>query len=284
VVLPQKTEVVKSNALIEATYRLSVMEQRIILSCLKLIDSRVPITDDIMYEIRVSDIAKLAGKSRNSLYEEVKDAAMRLYRREVFILKKPNGNGKHKNVLLTRWVQSVKYTDESATISLRFAKDILPYISDLRKEFTKYTLSDISKFDSAYSIRLYELMRQYRVKGKREIELNELREMFQIGDKYKVTKDFKRYIIDIAIKDINSKTSLKIAYEQIKTGRKITGFCFRIIEKEEPKTITSTKPNKPRLTKAYLEKHARPGESWDQTRERLRRELEKQDGDRCRIT
>lgn len=266
--------VVKSNALIEAAYKLSVMEQRIVLACLSQIDPRESITDNQPYLVPIGEVSRLAGKKRQSIYEEVREAALRLYRRELWIKKKPNGEGKKEKIIPTRWVQAVPYVDGECNVELHFTKYILPYISDLRKEFTRYELDHISKFNSAYSIRLYELMCQYKAKSNREISIDDLRYMFQIEDKYKVTKDLRRYVIDPALKDINEKTPLEISCEAVKEGRKITRFRFQIAEKEKQNTqVISTESQKPRLTKAYIEKHARIGETWDQARERLRKEI-----------
>ncbi|MBB1125931.1 replication initiation protein [Thiospirillum jenense] len=277
--MTDKPEIVtKSNALVSATYRLTVAEQRILLGCIAQVTPREPITDAVMYKVTAAHIAALAETDRNSIHEELKEAALRLSRREIWITQLPNGGGKHKRTLVTRWVQTVAY-EEGGDIYLRFSKDILPYISELQKEFTRYALADISKFDSAYSIRLYELMMQYLSKGEREIDVEELRHILILDDKYPAIADLKKWIIDPAIKDINAQTPIHVAYEQIKAGRRIVAFKFLIrskVKAKQPAAHTAppaTPPAKPTLTRAYIEKHARPGESWAAATERLQRLL-----------
>ena len=99
-----QANVVKSNALIEASYRLTAQEQRIVLSAISQIKSGEEITDQVMYSISVHDIAELTGLKPDSLYKELEDAALRLKRREIRIPEEPNGNGKKAKVLITSWL------------------------------------------------------------------------------------------------------------------------------------------------------------------------------------
>lgn len=269
--LQKSPDIVKSNALVEAAYRLSLMEQRVILACLSRIDPRASISADVAYPIPLDELVKLAGKLEKTAYVQAKEAALKLYRREIWIRKYPNGGGDIIEVTPGRWIQAAPFIDVKKQISLQFTTLIIPYISGLKKEFTRYNLDDIVKFNSVHSIRLYELICQYRNVGDRFITLADLRDMFQIGDKYKVTKDLKRYVLDAALKDINAKTPLQVSYESIKTGRAISGFRFLIAEKTtaRPAPEKPAPAPRPRLTRAYIERHARPGESWDDAKARL---------------
>ena len=100
-----KPSVYKSNALVEATYRLSPAEQRIMLACISQVRRDQPITDEVMYSVSVSDYASLVGTSSHSTYKELADAALRLKRREVWLREYLNGNGKRPRTLVTGWVQ-----------------------------------------------------------------------------------------------------------------------------------------------------------------------------------
>ena len=86
--------------------------------------------------------------------------------------------------------------DSRGVVGLRFSKDILPFLSNLSTEFTKYLASDLIGVTSTHAIRLYELLMQYRSLGKREIEIDKLRWMFELQNKYPVWADFKNgYLI-----------------------------------------------------------------------------------------
>lgn len=245
--LPQHIR--KSNALIEASYRLSVFEQRIILSCISQLPAMQEITDDVMYTVRSSDISKLSGTKSQSTYKELKEASLRLKRREVWIKTKPNSIEKHKKTMVTGWVQTINYLDAEGAVELRFTKDILPYISQISSHYTPYELRDVIKINNSYAIRLYEMLMQWSGKGFRELAIEKLREALQLEDKYKSNKDLKKYVIEPAVKQLNEHSPLNIKWNQRKTGRSISHLLFFFEEK-------------PQLTKeSGVQLELEPGES-----------------------
>jgi plasmid replication initiation protein len=259
--------VYKSNALVEASYRLSVYEQRIILGCIAQVRRDEPLTDQHLYAVSAQQIADMTGTSLGTAYQNLKAAAERLYRREVTLHEAPNGKGKGK-VRLTRWVQTIEYRESEGEVALRFGTDMVPYLSQLTEQFTRYALADIAHMDSAHAIRLYELLCQWRDAGKREVSVEWLREAFQLGNKYPAIKDFKRRVLDPAIEQINQHSPLWVQWDQRKTGRRVSHLVFRFGEK------TAAKPEKKRrkaestgggalfgIPGAVIEQRARPGES-----------------------
>ena len=132
-----------------------------------------------------------------------------------------------------RWVQSIRVLESKSVVGLRFSKEILPFISNLSREFTKYSLSDIAGMSSAYAIRIYELLSQYRSIGKREISVENLRTMLELGKRYPLFADLKRWVIDTAVDQINEYSPLNVKYEQKKTGRKVTHIQFSFKEKSK---------------------------------------------------
>jgi plasmid replication initiation protein len=227
--------VYKSNSLVEASYRLSVAEQRIVLACVSQVPHGEPVTDEVMYSVTVLDIAELSETDSDTTYRDLEEATLRLKRREVRIEKEANGNAKRKKVLICGWVQSVVYMENEGRVCLRFNKDMLPYLTELSTQFTKYRLKAVAKMDSAYAIRLYELLVQWQGIGKREVSLEWLRDTFQLGDKYPAIKDFKKRVIDLAVDQINEHSDLSASYIQRKTGRNVTHLTFTFAAKEEAK-------------------------------------------------
>lgn len=264
--------VVKSNAMIEASYRLTVQEQRILLAAISQIQQGEAVTDQQLYKISVHDIAEVSGISPRSLYKELEDAAIRLKRREIRIPNKPNSKNKRHKVLITCWLQSVQYTPNSGAVELRFSHDILPYISQLTEQFTIYKLKDIAKLSSSYSIRLYELLIQWKSKKSRIVELEWLRDRFLLNEKYQNIKDFKKWVLEPAIQQINASTNMWVKWDQKKTGRKVTHFVFDFGLKEDLKTNKkSQKTQKIDIyNEKFLSKNARPGESREQAIRRLK--------------
>ena len=92
------SKVYKSNALAEAAYRLSIQEQRIILSALNQIGRADVVTDEVMYTVTASSIAKLTGQDVKHTYQELQEAVIKLKRRDVRLTDKPNGEGKYKEI------------------------------------------------------------------------------------------------------------------------------------------------------------------------------------------
>src|SRR5690554_1314436 len=261
--------VVKSNAVIEASYRLSVMEQRVILAAISQIRRDQVVTDDVMYELNVSTLRELSGTKSKAIYTDLKDAVNHLYERSIIIEKQPNGSEGSAKKLKTRWIQSAIYSDDEGTIKLRFSKDIVPYLNQLSSHFTSYALADVIQLTSAHSYRLYELLIQYREMGKRKISVEDLRRWLDLGDKYGAVYDLKKRVIDPAIRQIKEKTPYTVEYSQKKTGRTVTHLEFYFRRKSDSVA-------KKRYTRADLDKDpslARRGESYEDALKRLNKGL-----------
>lgn len=284
-------DIYKSNALVEAQYRLSVAEQRIILACIKEVRRNEKITDDELYSVSATQIAELSGTSTKQAYRELEKAALRLKQRDVRLLEEPNGQGKKRKVMVTGWVQTIIYIEDEGRVELRFTKDMLPYLSELSSQFTRYSLADVAQMTSGHAIRLYELLCQWRNLGRREVSIEWLRQAFQLNDKYPAIKDFKRWVIQPAVEQINEHSPLWIKYEQRKSGRRVSHLLFTFGEKpsEKPlktrknKTATNTRgKNKNALGAIYgipmaiIESRAQAGESYEDAALRLLNEAKKE--------
>lgn len=223
--LSKKELIVKSNQVIEASYQLSSTEQRIVLAAISKIGRDAEITDDEIYRVTVDDLKNL-GVHEKTAYRDLKDGVNRLYERSINLAIDDES-------IKMRWVQSIRFLESKSVVGLRFSKEILPFISNLSREFTKYSLSDIAGMSSAYAIRIYELLSQYRSIGKREISVESLRTMLELGKRYPLFADLKRWVIDTAVDQINEYSPLSVKYEQKKTGRKVTHIQFSFKEKSK---------------------------------------------------
>ena len=226
--MSKKELVVKSNQVIEASYRLSVTEQRVLLSAIAKIPKQVAVTDDEIYTVSISDLQNI-GTHEKASYRELKLAVDRLYERSINFI-----DGTTSKI---RWVQRIDFNDSKSEIAIRFSKDILPYISNVKANFTQYLLSDVATMKSAYSFRLYELLAQYKSIGHRLIGIGDLRLMLDIGKRYKTTGNLIAWVIEPSIHEINDLTNLIITVLPKKTGRKYTHLEFII--KQKAKTTTA---------------------------------------------
>lgn len=272
----------KSNALIEASYRLSVYEQRIILGCIAQVRRDEPLTDQRLYTVSAQQIADMTGTQLGTAYQNLKAASERLFRREVTLHEAPNGQGGAK-VRLTRWVQEVVYQKDLGTIALRFSQPMVPYLSQLTEQFTRYALTDIARMDSAHAIRLYELLCQWRDAGQREVSIEWLRNAFQLGDKYPAIKDFKKRVIQPSIEQINEHSPLWVKWDQRKTGRRVSHLVFTFGEKSPGEAGVIDNKHKPKrksssrsaqgaiygIPMSVIEAAAQPGESYEDAALRL---------------
>lgn len=258
--------VVKSNRLVEASYRLTLAEQRIILYAIT--EARRTgrgLNANDFITIQAAQYAAQFHLPLKQAYEQLREAALTLFERQ-FVLYDTDPESGEPRVTKARWVSSASYIDNSYAIQLRFAPDMIPYITQLEAEFTRYKLEKVAHMSSAHAIRLYELLMQWGSVGKREIELDWLKKALMLEGEYKAIKDFKKWVIDVALAQINEHSDLTASYSQRKTGRAVTHLIFTFA----PKADAQPAPAKPRpVSRAYVEKNARPGESWEQAAQRL---------------
>ncbi len=229
-----KTElIVKDNALINASYNLDLVEQRLILLAIiearesgKGINANDPLT------VHAESYINQFGVHRNTAYQALKDACDSLFARQ-FSYQSLSEKGNvinHKS----RWVSEVAYIDHEAVVRLIFSPAIVPLITRLEEQFTKYEIQQISNLTSAYAVRLYEILIAWRSTGKTPlINMHDFRQKIGVLDsEYKRMYDFKKYVLEIALKQVNEYTDITAKVEQHKTGRSITGFSFDFKQKK----------------------------------------------------
>jgi len=227
----KKLTVCKANKVIEAGYKLTLNEQRVILGCIAQVNSKEALLTTDRFELSAKDFAKWFSVSDDAAYLALCDVAESLFNRYI-IIDNPFPDNPKISRLKTRWISSIIYMSDEGKISLCFAQDMLPYLSELKGQFTRYKLEHIGKMTSIYAIRLYELLAQWDGLGIREVEIDWLRKQFELEDKYAAIKDLKKYVIDPAIKDINTHSNYQVSWTQRKTGRKVTHLTFEFSEKQ----------------------------------------------------
>lgn len=225
--------VVKDNALINASYNLDLVEQRLIL--LAIVEARSSgrgINANDPLEVHAESYVNQFNVARQTAYQALKDACKDLFARQ-FSYQEINKRGKIENVL-SRWVSEIRYIDDEATVKLIFAPAIVPLITRLEEQFTKYELQQISELSSAYAVRLYELLIAWRSTGQTPvIELAEFRQKIGVlDDEYTRMGNFKDRVLNLAIAQVNEHTDIKVKCEQHKKGRNISGFSFTFKQKK----------------------------------------------------
>jgi len=221
--------VVKSNALIQASYTLGLVEQRLIL--MAIVGARETgegVSAESLLTVRAQDYADLFGVAKHTAYEALAGAVETLFNRRatVDVYDKKRDRTRPMTV---RWVTAMAYEEGEGVITLRFGHEVVPELVRLESNFTSYELEQVAELTSAYAVRLYELLIQWRVAGKTPVfELAQFRMQLGLGiTEYASMGDFKKRVLDYALAQINEKTDITASYEQHKTGRNITGFSFK---------------------------------------------------------
>ena len=235
--------VVKDNALINASYNLELTEQRLImLAIINARESGHGITADSKLEIHASDYAKLFNVSIDASYKALREAVNNLFNRQFSYTAEYKRTGK-TGVVRSRWVSRIFYVDDLALLEITFAPDVVPLVTRLEEHFTSYQAKQVAHLTSKYATRLYELLIAWREVGKvPQIEINEFRNRLGLlDDEYTAMHNFKKRVLEPSIQQINEHTDITVTYEQHKKGRLISGFSFRIKQKQQAKKIETNR-------------------------------------------
>lgn len=216
--------VTKSNMLIEANYKLGVVEQKIIL-CLA---SNIQPTDSDFktYTLPIKEFNKLLGLKGHAKYTELRKITKELMQKvfEVRI---------NKKVIQVAWLSYVAYNESEGTIDIRFDPFLRPYLLELKREFTSYKLENVVKLKSSYAIRIYELLKQYEKLKERTFSLMDLRKILGAEDIYPAYGNFKQRVLIPAQKELQKKTDINFKIEEIKIGRKVDKVKFIILKDQK---------------------------------------------------
>lgn len=223
--------VVKSNALVNALMDLSLQGQRFFAFAIsQLPRDLVPDGKHIDLEINVREFGATFEIDQKNAYTLIESLADRLQRKIIALDK---GKGRRVKVGL---ITKQEYLDGEGRAWIRFDEDLVPHICNLKSHFTPYRLKDVYQFARASTWRVYELLRQYKDVGKREIDLEDFKAIVGVSGLYSIVADLRKRVIDPAISEINAVSDLLVQWEQIKRGRKISGLRFFI--KDNPGTKT----------------------------------------------
>ena len=234
-----KNEVVKTHRLNTALQKLSLSEIR--LMQLAIIDARETGTgiDTVTpLPIHASRYAEAFGVTRQTAYEVLIEAETSLFKRYFTFLDERDGKP-----VKSHWVSQAKYLDDEAIIEIMLTPAVVKEITridaiEAKTLFTRFALEQVAPMKSVYSVRLYELLNQWRQAKKVSFDLDVFRGQLGVEEtEYKAMSDFKRRVLDLAVNEINGKSDLKVSYEQVKKGVAIVGFKFKVLTKSQPKKV-----------------------------------------------
>lgn len=222
----------QSNDLVLATYSMSTKEKQLLLACISQIDSREgarEITKQTKFTVTVEQIKDAFYNSRydKNLFRDLSNVSARLQNRKVTI------HIAEGDTLVTNFVSAVRFQKNKARVILTFAEDILPYLTELKANFTKYRLIEITELSSTHAIRLYELIVCWTglYSFEKEFELDDFRYVMGVSGKYGQFGQLKESVIDKAITEINKHTDFNVSVEYRKVGRSFVSMKLKFYKK-----------------------------------------------------
>ena len=242
----EKRKIVEHNDLITSVAKMDKVPLKIFELAVSCIDTENLPKDNIIY-LSKAELFTFFDVSDNGKHTRFKEAIEKMQKQAFFEIKEVKGKGYNvKNIVPIPYVEWNSYND---MVTLQFQPQIMPYLIDLKKNFTQYALSDVMELNSKYSIILYKWLsmnynqyEHYSVKGGRRteqvesyrnpsIKVSELRILTDTMNEYKNFTDFNRRVLKEPIEEINENTSFNVTYDKIKKGRSIDSIVFHITKK-----------------------------------------------------
>ena len=242
----EKRKVVEHNSLITSIAKMDKTPLKMFELAVSCINTEEPPKDNTVY-LSKRDLFAFFKVSDNDKHSRFKEAVEKMQKQAFFQIKEEQGKGfKFKSIVPIPYVEWTDYHDE---VKIEFHREIMPYLINLKKNFTQHALSDIAELNSKYSIILYRWLsmqynqyEHYSVKGGRRAEqveayrnptitVKELRVMTDTVNEYKRMFQFTEWILEKPLAEINAHTSFNVSYEKVKKGRSIDSIVFHIEKK-----------------------------------------------------
>ncbi|KKW73873.1 MULTISPECIES: RepB family plasmid replication initiator protein [Lactococcus] len=268
-----KRKVVEHNSLITSIAKMDKTPLKMFELAVSCINTEEPPKDNTVY-LSKRDLFAFFKVSDNDKHSRFKEAVEKMQKTAYFQIKEVKEKGYEMTSIVP--IPTVKWNSYNDEVLIRFNQDIMPYLIDLKKNFTQHALSDIAELNSKYSIILYRWLsmnynqyEHYSVKGGRRAEqvesyrnpsitVKELRLMTDTVNEYKIMNDFTRWILEKPLEEINARTHFNVSYEKVKKGRSIDSIQFHIGKKR------MADDNSYKLDdRAYQEDKARKAETED---------------------
>jgi plasmid replication initiation protein len=218
--LNQNRQIVISNKINEARFKMSKIEQKLFLYCVGNVNND-PTKLGQTLEMRVKDFAEYLEISPKRVYSDIRGITRNFASKVIDI------ETGFEEYIQMPVLSSVRYS--SGVLFIDINQSLAPFLLELKNNFTKYSLKEILKFRSVYSIRLFQILNQYAYQEIVVFDVDKLRFMLDIEEReYKLYSDFKKDVLETALKEINANSSLSFTYKELKRSRKITSIEFKI--------------------------------------------------------
>jgi plasmid replication initiation protein len=235
--IEEKSLVVQSNPLVQAQYKLTEAEHKLLRVLISMLQPETPGLEKRYYRVSIQDFAKFLGRTDMSdIYREVRRMAEALRHASLKVIL-PNGD-----TIRTYWIVAYKYPRNRGWIEFEFSGMLEEQLLKIKDQFTQYHLTNIKNLKGRYAIRLYELIQQFANTNcqSRQIDLRDLRLMLGIQDEHQKVSNLLADVIEPARREIKLKTDLYFSYRMIKDCRKFIGIEFYNIKMAQKRKKKST--------------------------------------------
>ena len=242
----EKRKVVEHNALIQSVAKMQKTALKMFELAVSCIDTDKIPENNTVY-LSKKELFSFFEVSSSSKHSQFKEAIEFMQKQAYFKIKSNKALGiEYESIVPIPYVKWNDYNDE---VLIRFSPEIMPYLINLKAEFTQYKISELQKLNSKYSIILYRWLsmqynqyEHYSVKGGRRAEqvesyqnpsitVKELRVITDTLNEYKEMSNFTREVLNKPLEEINAHTSFNVTYEKVKKGRSIDSVVFHIERK-----------------------------------------------------
>jgi len=238
--------ILQDNRLTTARYELSLIEKRIYYLVINKIRQDYIINDhgnrtlfnDLIIKFNAATLSKdTNAKNRKEIKKALKTLRLRSF-------EWTNGDDEESpdyeylELGFIDW-QSWKGNE----ITFQISRKLVPFLVELSKNFTSYSLLIAMSLKSKWSQRLYEMASQWRAAGGFYISIEELRRRFVLENKYQKYGALKKYVLEVAKNEIKAlydqnQIDFYFEYSEEKKGRSVTGLNFKIISNKGLNRLT----------------------------------------------
>ena len=230
----KETTIVESNTLLEARHSFNLVELKMLLMVIAKIKKEDK--DFTPYRIYASEFRDLSAvKGHHAYYKYLLKTSRALRRKEIVIQTE-------KGHLITGYFSDIELYKNDGYMDFYISPKMLPYLLQLKREFTVYDIRNVINCKSVHSIRLYQLLKQYEKIGQRAITLKVLK--FTLGldpDQYPRWNNFRARILEISRKELKKHSDIYFEYETKRLGRKVDKVIFTI-KKQRQQRLFDQKP------------------------------------------
>jgi plasmid replication initiation protein len=251
-----KRMVYQANDVTSAAYTMTLNEKRLLLLAISNNRDSYGIQRDdhgcLVVKVTAAEWAQVYGGKQDHAYTEIKEASTKLFGRHVHLSKD------HVDADL-RWLSAQFYSVGEGWVELEFTPRVSALLCELQEKFTKFDLLAVSDMKSVNTIRVYELVTQFRSTGFREIDVADFRACLGLTTEYPEFRHLRQYVIDPSVKEINAKSDMDVEWSPKKKGRNITALNFSCVVKKQADLLENnrdTTAKKPKIkATGFIDKH-----------------------------